>query len=135
MNFWWTGSSRARRGLVDAWDIPLAYAQISERKLTVIPPVNLVTNVGFDSNATHTLGAFFPLNHPVDTLKSDLKLSDSINHEDVKNYDRTLEKNLFKIRFHHSFLRFYGPLLDYFKSREVSRGYLRVRIDRVKLPN
>jgi hypothetical protein len=134
MNFWRAGASRAQRGLVDAWDLPLAYAQIREKKLTVIPPVNLVTNVGFDLNATHTTGAVFPLNHPVGNLKSDLRFSSSGTHQEANAYDRVLEKNLFKIRFRHSFLRLYGPLIDYFKLRKVSRGYLKVRLDRVKLP-
>jgi hypothetical protein len=134
MNFWWAGASRAQRGLVDAWDIPLAYAQVSERKLTVIPPVNLVTNVGFDANATHTSGAVFPLNHPVGALKSDLKFSSSVGHKDAQIYDQVLEKVLFKIRFRHSFLRLYGPLLDFFKSRSVLRGSLKIRLDQVNLP-
>lgn len=135
MNFWWAGALRAQRGLIDAWDIPLAYAQIRERKFTVIPPVNLVTNVGFDSNATHTSGEVFPLNHPTGTLKSDLQFSASISHQDAQIYDQTLEDVLFKIRVHHSFLRLYGPILDYLKSRKVSRGYLQARLDRVKLLN
>lgn len=134
LNFWRAGASRAQRGLVDAWDIPLAYAQFREKKLTVIPPVNLVTNVGFDSNASHTSGSVFPLNHLAGTLRSDFKLRDSINHEDAKNYDHTLEKNLFRIRFRHSFLRLYGPLLDYFKSKKVTRGNLKARLDRVIFP-
>jgi hypothetical protein len=135
VNFWWAGAVRARRGLVDAWDIPLAYAQFREKKLTVIPPVNFVTNVGFDSNATHTSGAVFPLNHPVGNLKSDLRFSSFINHQDAQNYDQVLEKTLFNIRFHHSFLRLYGPLLDFLKSRTVLRESLRTRLDRVKIPN
>lgn len=135
MNFWRAGASRAQRGLVDAWDIPLAYAQIKERKLTVIPPVNLVTNVGFDSNASHTLDSVFPLNHPVGTLRSDFKLSDSIDHDNAKNYDHILEKKLFKIRFHHSFLSLYGPLLDCLKSKKVRRGHLKARLDQVVFPN
>ena len=134
VNFWRTGALRAQRGLVDAWDIPLAYAQIRENKLTVIPPVNLVTNIGFDSEATHTSGEVYPLNHPTGTLKSDVQLSTSYSHRKAQIYDKTLEEVLFKIRFHHSFLRFYGPLFDYFKSRKASRGYLRDRLAQVNPP-
>lgn len=134
-NFWRIGAMRAQRGLVDAWDIPLAYVQFRERKLTVIPPVNLVSNVGFDANATHTVGEVFPLNHPTAILNSSFKLSTSINHQHAQNYDRILEKTLFKIRFRHSFLRLYSPSLDYLKAKKVSRGELKSRLDRVVLPS
>jgi hypothetical protein len=134
LNFWQTGARRAQSGLVDAWDMPLANAQYKNMKYTVIPPVNLVTNVGFDQEATHTSGANFPLNHPTDDLPDDFQLLDRVCIENARIYDNYLEKRLFRIKSRHSFLGIYGPILDFFKSKRQSRGSLSRRISEITLP-
>jgi hypothetical protein len=134
-NFWQVGARRAHNGLVDAWDIPLANAQFDAGKYTVIPPVNLVTNIGFDSNATHTSGDVFPLNHPVQKLSANYQFRLRNENKDANYYDSLLEKNLFKIRFHHSFLKIYSPILDLYKSKKRKRKPLIERIKIVKQPS
>jgi hypothetical protein len=134
LNFWQTGARRAQSGLVDAWDIPLANAQYKNLKYTVIPPVNLVTNVGFDQQATHTSGAKFPLNHPTNVLPEDFQLLENVSIGNARIYDEFLEKKLFRIKLHHSFLGIYGPILDFFKSKRQSRGSLSKRISDISLP-
>lgn len=47
--------SRTRRDPFKTWDYEWAFAQIAHDGLTVIPSVNLVTNVGFGPGATHTV--------------------------------------------------------------------------------
>jgi len=47
--------SRARLDPSWTWDYPWAFAQIAHAGLTVIPSVNLVTNIGFGPGATHTV--------------------------------------------------------------------------------
>ena len=42
------------RHLLDTWDYQVVYAAMRNNALTVTPNLNLVDNVGFDSNATHT---------------------------------------------------------------------------------
>jgi hypothetical protein len=59
--FWKIGRDRALNGHVEAWDIPLAAGMYSQGYLCLLPPVNLVTNVGFDSTATHTNHKIWPL--------------------------------------------------------------------------
>lgn len=134
-NFWLVGARRSNNGLVDAWDIPLANAQLNAGKYTVVPPVNLVTNVGFDSNATHTTGDVFPLNHPVQPLSANYQFQLRIENQEANHYDSFLEKNLFKIRFHHSFLRIYSPIIDLYKFRKRKRKPLIERIKIVKQPS
>jgi hypothetical protein len=134
LNFWQTGARRAQSGLVDAWDIPLANAQYKNLKYAVIPPVNLVTNVGFDQEATHTSGAKFPLDHPTDDLPEDFQLPENVSIENARIYDKYLEKQLFQIKFHHSFLGIYGPILDFFKPKRQSRGSLSKRISDITSP-
>lgn len=41
-------------GEIDTWDYQLLFTCWKERMLTVIPGVNLVTNIGFDHRATRT---------------------------------------------------------------------------------
>lgn len=135
LNFWHTGARRAQAGLVDAWDMPLANAQFKNMKYTVIPPVNLVTNIGYDMEATHTSGADYPLNHPVEILPDNFRLLQNVSFENAHLYDRVLEDQLFQIKFHHAFLGIYGPFLDLLKSRKQCRGSLSKRMRQITLPN
>ncbi len=42
------------RHAIDTWDLQFVYACMRSNQLTVAPPVNLVENVGFREDATHT---------------------------------------------------------------------------------
>lgn len=67
---------RGYRGEVDTWDIQWVFACFLQGGLTILPRRNLVTNIGFGPNATHTRDADaresnlpvvpmeFPLKHP-----------------------------------------------------------------------
>lgn len=66
---------RVLSGELDSWAIIWSVAHLAQRGLSVIPNVNLVTNLGFDAGATHTPKASarafaersemdFPLAHP-----------------------------------------------------------------------
>ena len=44
-------------GKVDTWDYQWAYARLLNERLSVIPAVNLVQNIGFGAGATHTMAA------------------------------------------------------------------------------
>jgi hypothetical protein len=130
-NFWQVGAKRAHNGLVDTWDIPLANAQLNAGKYTVVPPVNLVTNIGFDMNATHTFGDAFPLNHPAQNLSSNYQFRLKTEKQGANHYDLALEKNLFKIQLRHSFLRIYSPIIDLYKSKKRG-GEEKPLIERIK---
>ena len=59
------------------WDWQWVYHQLRRRQLSIVPSVNLITNIGFDADATHTheavnpaaniptLAMLFPIQHPV----------------------------------------------------------------------
>jgi hypothetical protein len=59
--FWLTGKRRALRSYIEAWDIPLAEGMSTSGFYTLVPPVNLVSNVGFDEASTHTAIGKWPL--------------------------------------------------------------------------
>ena len=64
-------------GNIDTWDFPWAYAVWSRNGVAILPERNLVTNIGFGADATHTLdpeskladipaGDIGALLHPID---------------------------------------------------------------------
>ena len=73
--YWADLFEKAHRGEADAWSYCWLFACWAQGALTVLPSVNLVSNIGFDGEATHTTGATrlaalptepmpFPLSHP-----------------------------------------------------------------------
>ncbi|ATC62890.1 nucleotide-diphospho-sugar transferase [Nibricoccus aquaticus] len=58
-----------KKKTVDTWDIQLAVTNLMHGGLSIIPNVNLISNIGFDSRATHTLSATDPKNaQPIGAL-------------------------------------------------------------------
>jgi len=54
-SLFWAGNFEAvRRGDVDTWDWPMIFSSMRAGQLTATSNVNLVTNIGFGANATHT---------------------------------------------------------------------------------
>ena len=127
-SYWKLGKERALRGHVDAWDLPLAGSMIVLKKLCLLPPVNLVSNLGVDVAATHTTFDGWPLLHPTHPLH----LIHPVGSRDVEmspaDYDQLLEKNLFRIGKFRLLKLLAGTLIDYFK--KPSRPSLLKRIKR-----
>jgi len=42
-------------GRVDTWDFQWSFALLAERRVTLVSSVNLIQNLGFDADATHTV--------------------------------------------------------------------------------
>lgn len=47
-------------GKVDTWDLQWAFTRLLNSGLSVVPSVNLISNIGFDAEATHTTSADDP---------------------------------------------------------------------------
>lgn len=45
---------RVSRGLIDTWDYQWSFAKIINNQVSVLPTKNLVRNIGFNADATHT---------------------------------------------------------------------------------
>lgn len=110
--FWSVGANRALDGKVDAWDTPLAFEFLTQKKLCVLPPVNLVTNIGNDYVATNTFDKDKSLNLQIEKLPIIINLPVKPNSKDLKEYNLLLEKNVFKIKIRHYFLPYYAFLFD-----------------------
>jgi hypothetical protein len=75
--YWRNIFNDMQAGAIDTWDYPFIFSQFANRGLTCRPLVNMITNIGHHSSATHTkyeldplsnLPKFelqFPLRHPV----------------------------------------------------------------------
>jgi hypothetical protein len=73
--YWRRIFDRVYQGDIDTWDYQWAFACWIQRGLSIVPEVNLVSNIGFGPNATHTTynrwfaqlpihSIDFPLRHP-----------------------------------------------------------------------
>jgi hypothetical protein len=61
-DFWQRNFDTVRSGTVVTWDYQWAYHNFKKDALAIVPNVNLVHNIGFGDNATHTIAA--PRRHP-----------------------------------------------------------------------
>jgi hypothetical protein len=76
-SYWKNALDDVHAKKIDTWDYQLAFLHWTEGYFSIVPSKNLVSNIGFGPNATHTLNASsvyanatteklsFPLNHPV----------------------------------------------------------------------
>ena len=74
--YWNRRFERVYRGKIDTWDYQWVFANWVESRLSITPSVNLISNIGFGADATHTTGLSplanlpieamqFPLTHPL----------------------------------------------------------------------
>jgi len=98
--YWRTGKRRALSGQIEAWDVPLAAEMHKTNFYTLVPPKNLVQNIGFDGFAAHTDEDRWPL---------DMKISNTFSLDEIKNnsgeylnLNQNFEKRIFKIRYYHA---------------------------------
>ncbi len=66
--YWHQVFDAASRGEIDTWDYAWAFACWAQGGLTVTPNVNLVSNIGFGVNATHTTREARFANMPAEEL-------------------------------------------------------------------
>jgi hypothetical protein len=127
--FWKVGAIRVQNGLVDTWDIPIAFSMRMTGKYCILPPVNLVQNSGNDEFAVHTKFDEFPLNMATTVLEGEVILPIASDQELASLLSQKLEKYVFKIQPRHAFLALYAKLSDRFMLKSL-RGKL---IDRLSL--
>ncbi|MBI9061909.1 MAG: hypothetical protein JEZ14_07955 [Marinilabiliaceae bacterium] len=72
---------------IDTWDYQWAYTRLSNKGLSILPSKNLITNIGFGTNATHTTDD----EHKLAQLKS-FQLNKPLKHLDKIKLDKKFEK-------------------------------------------
>lgn len=68
--YWTAIFDRMHAGAIDTWDYAWTYACWVQGGLAVYPSVNLVSNIGFRPDATHTTGTSARANLPVGELRA-----------------------------------------------------------------
>ncbi len=93
--YWGDVFESVYRGEIDAWDYQWVFANWVARRVNVMPSENLVSNIGFDQDATHTKGASNLANLPVVAIKFPLVHPSAV----VRNLkaDRFSEKIWFRL--------------------------------------
>jgi hypothetical protein len=119
--FWAIGANRALCGKIDAWDIPLAFEFKSQKKLSLLPPVNLVSNIGNDKFATNTILSSEFMHQKLGQLDNDYKFSDKPMAKNPPEYNILLEKKVFKVRKRHIGLPYYSFLFDFIRFPKSAR--------------
>lgn len=82
--YWKKKFDNVFKGNIDTWDYQLAMAFWMQKGLSILPNVNLVSNIGFRPDATHTKfkdnsvsmvtqSMIFPLRHPRDVVRDEKK--------------------------------------------------------------
>jgi hypothetical protein len=103
---------------LNTWDISLAVWVRQKRKLTVVPRINLIENIGFGADATHTKFEAFdvqvPANNFLGPIRHPLESEASVKLERRMWRQKSLRWAVFPIRHP---LRFLGLVFSYLKNR------------------
>lgn len=95
--FWRIGKIRVKKGKVDSWAILLAATMKNNSKICLIPPRNLISNIGSDSSATHTIRKNWVIDFPThDWSENEIQGRE----QDFSNSEmnRKLEKEIYEIK-------------------------------------
>jgi hypothetical protein len=134
-NYWRIGARRVLKGHIDTWDIPIAYEMRKRKLISIIPAVNLVSNLGADSQAVHTKNVEFPMEIPVEEYRNICDLDSKVTSIGDCEYNRMLEKRVFRIKSRHQLLPFYSSTLDIFRRVGNVNQPLIDRVRKVVIPD
>lgn len=68
VEYWLDIFDRTHQGKIDTWDYQWTYSIWCARGLTILPSKNLISNIGFDANATHTTSSSWLAQLPTESL-------------------------------------------------------------------
>ena len=85
-SYWTNHFDLMSDNIIDTWDYIWAYSVFTQNMISVVPKYNLISNIGFNQDATHTsnfegklpkpIELEFPIVHPVDFLIDDTVTND-----------------------------------------------------------
>jgi len=82
VRYWSNIFERVYRGEIDTWDYQWFFSNWLQRRVNIVPMANLISNLGYGSDATHTTSnesqvanlalepMSFPLNHPSEVTRN-----------------------------------------------------------------
>lgn len=102
-SFWLGGTLRVLSGKTDTWDILVSRYMYKKKLFSALPPVNLVSNIGNDSSAIHTIYSSFPIRFPISPLNFEKLFIDQSDSAAIRDMDNFLEQMVFNIKPKHVF--------------------------------
>ncbi len=111
INYWTDIFDSVYEGKIDSWAYVWMYTCWKNNKITVIPNVNLVSNIGFDDDATHTKGKNNNLVSNAKKIEFPLKHPGSIEVDRLA--DNRTEKVLYSGPIFKRFIRMIKKILNY----------------------
>jgi hypothetical protein len=94
--FWKESWSQMCAGRGDNWDYQWSFACLAARGLSIVPAANLIRNVGFGVDATHTRSRLMALTPPIGRLSFPLKHPTEIKSDEAA--DQLAAQTLFQKR-------------------------------------
>jgi len=119
-SYWAIGAWRALTGTIDTWDLPLVKFMLHESHLCLLPPVNLVSNEGFDQFASHTKIDQFPLHEPIRSFNLDVLAYRVPGNLEIKEVNTSLERCVYGITWKNIFSLPVGLLKTIFRGKRDS---------------
>jgi hypothetical protein len=113
--YWRAGLRRVNSGVLNSWAVPLAIQMKFNEKYCVLPPVNLVSNIGVDSNAEHTSAETWHTNREVEKLPHDFGFQRNNRNRVAKESDSLFEKEIYEISLRNTLSRIFSILGDWFR--------------------
>jgi hypothetical protein len=102
VEYWMKIFDNVANGIVDTWDYQWVYACWQQSGMSIMPAVNLVSNIGFRHDATHTLGEspwakmpvsnIYNIKHPAFLIKNqeaDKYIFDNVFGGKVLRFEKT----------------------------------------------
>ena len=108
--YWLEGARRAYQGYVDVWDTALVAVINTGSFFALLPPVNLISNIGNDSVATHTGADMIWTNATHENYSPEDFGVPVVNQK----ADLWLKENFYRIQFRHLFSTRITRLRDFF---------------------
>lgn len=127
-----TGRARALRGAIDAWDVPLSAWMFAGKYECLMPSVNLVSNIGFGKEATHTASESWPLKLEIEALSA-LEESWDEAHQ-IRNFDDEMMEMILGIKPKHAFSKIMDGISSRLKSTNNRLVSLKERVNSLAIP-
>jgi hypothetical protein len=120
--YWKVGLRRVNLGILNSWAVPLAVQMRFNQKYCLLPPVNLVSNVGIDSDAEHTNHKSWHTYRAIENLPAERSFESSNRMQVAKKSNMLFEKRIYGITSKNVLTYFFSIFGDWFRFPKKRRG-------------
>jgi len=116
VGFWNMGAWKARSRQIDSWAVPFAQNFHKQGYLSILPPRNLVSNIGMDEFAAHTMKNQTELGRKISFRETSVDFSKLVDPMRLREIDHYLENEVYRIRYRNFASNFKLLILKLFTS-------------------